>query len=145
MKVSLVWKDKMKFDAPNGSKTASIIFDSSDPEIGGEGKGHTPKEAFLQSLAGCSGMDILHILGKMRAMPDRFYMEVRGDTADKDPRVFTGIEMIYFVEGTTEKDKLLKAVKLSQETYCSLSIMVKKVTEFRYTVILNGEVIGTGN
>jgi putative redox protein len=140
MNVSLEWKEKMQFEAFTDSNEYQVLLDSSLPDIGGEGKGVTPKHLFLQSIAGCTAMDVVHILSRMRAeLPGRFAIQVQGEVADKEPKVFTAIEMIYIVEGNVDANKLIRAVKMSQETYCALSIMVKKVTAFTYRVILNGE------
>jgi len=145
MRVKVNWKDNLRFEARDSLDTVRVHFDSRDTAIGGQGDGQTPKEAFLQSIAGCTGMDVIHILKKMRAvMPDSFYVTVNGETAEKDPMVFTGIDLEYHAGGGTEKEKLLKAVKMSQETYCSVSIMVKKAAPLRYRVVLNGEEIGAG-
>ncbi len=109
-------------------------------EIGGEGRGATPKHLFLQSIAGCTAMDVVHILTKMRTqLPDRFVIQMSGNVAEEEPKVFTDIEMVYNVEGDVDRNKLIRAVKMSQETYCALSIMVKKITDFTYYVMLNGE------
>ena len=91
-------------------------------------------------------MDVIAILRKMHAeMPENFEVKLVGEKAEEYPQVFTSMKMTYIVNGSTDKNKLIKAVKLSQETYCALSIMAKKITDFSYVVLLNGEKILEGN
>lgn len=140
MKVTVVWKEKMQFEGSNDSNSARVAIDITDPALGGEGRGQSPKHMFLQSVAGCTGMDVIHILTRMRTeLPSKFSMEVSGEAAENDPKVFTKIRMTYHVEGKVDREKFLKAVKLSQDTYCSIGIMVKKICDYSYEVYLNGE------
>jgi putative redox protein len=140
MKVTVDWKEKMQFEASNDTNSARMAIDITDPELGGEGKGQSPKQMFLQSLAGCTGMDIIHILKKMRAeLPSKFRIEVSGEVAERDPKVFTKIALTYYVDGNVDPEKLMKAVKMSQDTYCSVGAMVKKVCDYSSEVFLNGE------
>lgn len=142
MNVMVKWIEKMQFEATNDSNNAKAYIDISDPALEGEGKGQSPKQMFLQSLAGCTGMDVVHILKKMRAdLPSEFWMEVRGETAEKDPKVFTRIELAYHVNGPVDAEKLLRAVKMSQDTYCSVGAMIKKICDYSYSLFLNGEKI----
>jgi len=111
--------------------------------MGGEGKGQTPKQLFLQSIAGCTGMDVIFILNRMRAvLPEKFIIEVDAVEKSEDPKVFTKIDLAYRVEGEVDREKLLKAIRLSQETYCSIGAMVKKACELNWSVFLNGEKTG---
>lgn len=142
MNVTVRWLEKMQFEASNDTNDAKAYIDISDPALEGEGKGQSPKQMFLQSLAGCTGMDVVHILKRMRAeLPSEFWMEVRGETAQTDPKVFTRIELLYHVNGPVDEDKLLRAIKMSQDTYCSVGAMIKKICEYSYEVYLNGNKI----
>ncbi|HPA73880.1 MAG TPA: OsmC family protein [Spirochaetota bacterium] len=139
MKVTIDWKEKMQFEASNDANAARMAIDITDPELGGEGKGQSPKQMFLQSLAGCTGMDIIHIMKKMRAaLPAKFSLEVSGETVETEPKVFTKIHLVYHVEGDVDAGKLMKAVNMSQDTYCSIGAMVKKVCDYSWEVYLNG-------
>ncbi len=145
MKVNVAWKEKVQFEGRNEHNNIVIPMDSPDAVFGGENKGPTPKELFLQSIAGCSSIDVISILSKMKAsMPESFVVDVDGEVPEEHPKVFVSISLIYNVKGATEKDKLIKAVTLSQEKYCGLSIMMKKITAFSFKVILNGEEIMSG-
>jgi len=140
MKVTVDWKEKMQFEAYNDTNNARAAIDISDPGLEGEGKGQSPKQMFLQSLAGCTGMDIIHIMKRMRApLPSKLSMDVTGENAETDPKVFTKIRLVYHIEGDVDVKKLMKAVQLSQDTYCSIGAMVKRVCDYTWELYLNGE------
>ncbi|MCX7678452.1 MAG: OsmC family protein [Spirochaetes bacterium] len=133
------WKEKMQFEASNDANNAFAYIDISDPALEGEGKGQSPKQMFLQALAGCTGMDVIHILKKMRQpMPSEFWMEVNGQTTATDPKVFTRVSLSYFINGDVDAEKLLRAISMSQNTYCSIGAMIKKICPLSYEVYLNG-------
>ncbi len=142
MQVAVRWKEKMQFEASNDSNDAIADIDISDPALEGEGKGQSPKQMFLQALAGCTGMDVIYILKRMHVnLPTKFWMEVHGETAETDPKVFTKIELFYHLNGPMEEDKLLRAIEMSQKTYCSLGAMVKRICDYSYEVHCNGKKI----
>ena len=72
-------------------------------------------------------------------MPEHLAMQVSAVAAGMDPKVFTQIDLVYDVRDGTGPERLVGAVKRSQETCCSVSIMVKRICPFRYPVVLNGE------
>jgi len=145
MNVVLKWNEKMQFEGVTEGVNEVVKMDALDPAFGGEKNGTTPKHIFLQSIAGCSAMDIVTILKKMKAdLPDSFEVAVNGDLTEDHPKVFTNISLNYIIKGKTDPKKLIRAVKMSQETYCGLSIMIKKIVEFSYKVTLNEELIHDG-
>ncbi|MCU0847332.1 MAG: OsmC family protein [Spirochaetes bacterium] len=142
MKIIVAWNDKMQFEGSGETVSISAKMDVTDREMGGEGKGQTPKQLFLQSIAGCTGMDVIFMLNRMRAvLPEKFIIEVNAFERDEDPKVFTKIDLTYRVEGDVDRGRLIKAVRLSQDTYCSIGAMVKKACELNWSVFLNGEKI----
>ncbi len=145
MRVFVEWKGNTRFEGSNENNETRVVMDTADPELGGDNTGPTPKQVFLQSIAGCTGVDVVHILRRMRAaMPESFSMSVSAEVADSDPKVFTSVHLVYELTGKTEPDRLVKAVRLSQETYCSVAIMVKRVCPLSYSVVLNGKEVATG-
>ncbi len=102
----------------------SLVIDGS-PDIGGRNLGMRPMELILLGLGGCSAMDVIHILGKGRHPVSDCVIEVSGERAETDPKVFTDIHLHFVVEGSGLKDAVVKrAVDLSAEKYCSASIML---------------------
>jgi putative redox protein len=90
------------------------------------------------AIAGCSGMDIVSILEKMHISHDRFEIMVQGDRASNHPRVFTDIEVIYrFWGNEMPEEKLMRAIQLSMEKYCSVANMIDKVANLTYKLEIN--------
>lgn len=143
MKANVVWKDGMAFDAElEGFK---MVIDAGK-EFGGRGLGPKPKGLTLVSLAGCTSMDVVSILGKMRVSPDIDYFEVATDAviAQEHPKTFKEILVKYIFKGEKlpEKiDKIKHAIELSMENYCGVSATLKPVVKVTYQIIINGQVI----
>jgi len=89
-------------------------------DIGGKDNGPSPMELLLHGAAGCTGIDILLILKKMKVEVEEFKVNVEGERAEDHPRRFEKIKMEYIIKGNGLTDKNVKrAVELSQEKYCS--------------------------
>ncbi len=134
MEINVSWAGKMAFEAVEGDK--KVVMDAM-PEKGGEGKGLSPKKLLLSSLAGCTSMDVIAILRKMRVTPDYFNVKVEATSNEEHPIYFTHIKLIYQFKGEKlSKEKLEKAVSLSQERYCGISYMLGKASDISYEVVL---------
>ena len=125
--VNTRWLDKMAFETEiNGHK---IVIDAL-PEVGGENRGPRPKPFMLAALGGCTGMDVISILNKMRVEVDSFNVRVEGDLTDEFPKHFYKMHVVYeFTGKDLPMDKLKKAVELSEERYCGVSAVYKKTME----------------
>ncbi|NCA85009.1 MAG: OsmC family peroxiredoxin [Clostridia bacterium] len=98
-----------------------------DEKVGGKNLGPRPKALTLASLGGCTGMDVISILRKMRIEPEYFNVAVGAEMTDEHPKYYHKIHIIYSFKGKDlEMDKLEKAVNLSQERYCGVSAMLGK-------------------
>nr|WP_263324647.1 OsmC family protein [Neobacillus sp. Marseille-Q6967] len=119
MELTIKWNDKMAFSGttPSGHE---IKMDAA-AEIGGENTGARPTELLLNAVAGCTGIDIISILQKMRLEPKSFHMDVKGDRADDHPKRFTDIHIHYALEGDLPEEKVVRAIQLSKDKYCSVS------------------------
>jgi putative redox protein len=114
---------QMEFDTEiNGHH---ITLDTSEAS-GGENKGPSPKPLILSSLAGCTGMDVVSLLNKMKVSYSNFNIAVEADLGDEHPRIYTEIRLTYFIK-TEDHDKMQKAVQLSMDKYCGVSAMLSKV------------------
>ena len=133
-KVNVTWMEDMAFEAKvNGH---SIIIDA-DEKVGGKDRGPRPKPLTLVSLAGCTGMDVISILGKMRVKPDFFDVEVEGELTEEHPKYFHTITIKYIFKGKDlPLDKLEKAVNLSQERYCGVSEMLRKSSKLIHEIVI---------
>jgi len=133
MKVTLQrLNDAVHFEAKN-SDGKTIQLDGS-PEIGGEGKGVRPMQALLMSLAGCSSMDVVSLLKKMRQPLEDMRVEVKGQRVDAVPAVFEKIHMQFILKGEIEEEKARKAIGMSVEKYCSVAKMLDKTAEITWGV-----------
>jgi len=106
-------------------------------EHGGSGSGPRPKPLAMVSLAGCTAMDVVSILGKMRVELEDFSVKVEGDLTDEHPKRFTKMHIIYLFKGKDlPLDKLQKAVDLSMERYCGVSATYRKAMEITHEIRL---------
>lgn len=122
--VTTKWLGNMAFESEvNGHK---IVIDAI-PEVGGEDRGPRPKPFMLLALGGCTGMDVVSILGKMRVQVDNFRVIVEGTLTEEHPKHFYKMHVIYeFAGKDLPLDKLQKAIELSEERYCGVSAVYKK-------------------
>ncbi|NLH53369.1 MAG: OsmC family protein [Bacteroidales bacterium] len=133
-KVQLEWLDGMAFEAEvNGHK---IVVDAVE-SVGGRNLGPRPKPLLLASLAGCTAMDVISILEKMRVKVVAFHIEVVAEQTEEHPKVYSQIKILYKFKGKDlPMDKLQKAVDLSQERYCGVSAMLRKASELSFEIIV---------
>jgi putative redox protein len=123
----VLWKSDMAFKASVNDH--EIMLDLGE-DAGGKDQGPRPKPLLLVSLGGCTGMDVISVLKKMRVEPDYFNIKVTGEVTEDHPKHFTKIHLIYEFKGKyLPLDKLQKAIDLSQEKYCGISYTIKQVVE----------------
>jgi len=125
------WVENLKFigDAPSGH---SILMDG-PPEVGGDNVAVRPGELTLVALGGCTAIDVVSMLKKMRVELDSFEVVVDAEPAEEHPRVWTKIHVRYILKGRAiDEAKVKKAIELSEEKYCSVSAMLKKSAELTY-------------
>jgi len=97
-----------------------VVLDTSESG-GGHGAGSNPMELLLMALGGCTGMDIVSILAKMKESYAGFRVELSGDRAEDHPHRFTRIEVDYYLTSDSVlTENVAKAVRLSAEKYCSV-------------------------
>ncbi len=129
------WNGNMHFTCMTESGHR-IDMDAS-PEFGGEDKGYRPKELLLVGLMGCTGMDVVSLLKKMKVENFAFNLKVEYEKSEGHPIIYKKIKLIYLFSSEEDlpKDKIEKAVKLSQEKYCGVSAMLSKSSDVTYEVI----------
>lgn len=134
MKSRVTLKEEMNF---TGELQGFNIMLDADEEFGGKNRGSRPKGLLLTALAGCTAMDVLSILRKMRAEPEEFWVEAEAESVEIDPKVFKSILVTYYIWGkeiTEEKAK--RAIELSLDKYCSVSAMLKPTIKIDYRLVL---------
>lgn len=137
--VNITWNEKISFTVD--SEGHKIVIDSF-PEHGGENKGPRPKPLLLAALGGCTAMDVIAILQKMRVNVDYFNVEVEGTLTNEHPKYYNKIIVKYQLKGEKiNSENVKKAVKLSEENYCGVSAMLRKAVEIESVIEINGEII----
>lgn len=128
------WVGGMAFETDfDGHK---IIVDASE-EVGGNNLGVRPKPLMLVALAGCTGMDVVSIMKKMHVEFDEFSVEVEGITSEDHPKKYVEMTVIYRVKGNNvDREKVEKAVKLSEEKYCGVNAVYKEVIKMNYKIVI---------
>ena len=103
------------------------------PEIGGENLGARPMQMILMALGGCTSMDMLSILKKMREDVKGYKVNVEAERATEHPMVFTKIHIHYILEGNLKKENVEKAIALSMDKYCSVTHMLNKTATITHS------------
>lgn len=131
--VTTIWKENMQFetDNPSGHK---VLIDTSE-DNGGNNSGLAPKAMMLSSLAGCSGLDVVSLLKKMRIIVDDFKMDATGELTEEHPKYYHTVTLNYHFTGTNlDEDKITKAVNLSVEKYCGVMEMFRKFAKINISI-----------
>lgn len=136
MKISLHKKPNsdVHFEAENSLGHTIELYNSSVPNP----KAPSPMELILMGTAGCSSIDIVHILKKQNLEIKNLNVDVEGFRKDTDPKVFHTIKLLVKLEGDIPANKAKRAAQLSFEKYCSVSKMLDATVDIQYQVQLNG-------
>jgi putative redox protein len=133
MKSRIKWVQDVMFVGESGSGH-SVVLDGA-PEAGGRNLGFRPMEMLLLGLGGCSAFDVMMILKRGRENVTDCVVEVDGERAETDPKIFTKIAMRYIVTGRSlDAKKVERAVNLSAEKYCSATAIMAKTAQISHTV-----------
>jgi putative redox protein len=129
MKTTTVWKTGHAFDS--FQHQSKIEIDSAT--------GFGPKALLLTGLAGCSGIDVVDILEKMRVPFADLTIDAEAEQTTDHPKVFKTIHLTYRVKMEEEnREKLKKAIDLSLEKYCGVAAMLKKNSRIEYEIVITG-------
>jgi putative redox protein len=125
MDAKVTWQGRMTFTG-----TADTGFEvplGAHPKVGGDNDGFRPLELMAVSLAGCTAMDVISILGKKRQEVSGYEVKVHTEQADEFPKVFTSAVIEYHVTGKNINEKaVLRAIELSTLSYCPAQAMLAK-------------------
>lgn len=137
--VETQWMGKMQFNALVNEHT--IIMDAPE-RVGGEDNGPIPKPFVLTALSGCTGMDVISILRKQQVEVNDFNIIVSGEISKPHPIVYTSVHLVYEFKGDElHKEAALQAVTDSQEKFCGVSNMLKRIMPVTWDVTYNGVTI----
>ena len=97
---------------------------------GGMDSAPGPKRLMLSSLAGCTGIDVISILEKMKVPFTDFRIDVEARLTDEHPKIYDKVNVTYYIKlAEADQSKMQKAVNLSVEKYCGVMAMFKKFAE----------------
>jgi len=102
------------------------------------GGGATPMELLAVAVAGCTSMDVVSILQKMRQPLEGLRVEVRGEKAEEDPKQFVSLEVVYFIAGAVDEKKVQRAIELSETKYCSVEATLSPAVAITSRYVLEG-------
>ena len=130
VEAKLKWAGGIKFDG----KSAFGLPISTDgtEKAGGTENGYKPTELVMFGLAGCTGVDVVKILEKMRQKLTGMEVEVKATQPDEYPKPFNKIEIKFILRGQgLDKAKVEQAIELSEEKYCAVSLTMKGVANIK--------------
>jgi len=132
--IEVAHKEIMEFKGQvNGH---SVIMDA-EALFGGGDKGPRPKPLLLLSLAGCTGMDVVSLLDKMRVVYSDLQINVEGDLTEEHPKYYNAIRIHYQLKAKeSDLSKIQKAVALSQDKYCGVSYMLAQLAKISFEISL---------
>lgn len=127
----------MKNHSITAKRTSGIAFDievdhfhlltDGPAQVGGQNLGPRPKPLLLSALAGCSGIDVVTILQKMRVDFVAFSIEVNGELTEEMPNLYNRIHLRYILSGQNlPREKVEKAITLSLEKYCGVAETLRR-------------------
>lgn len=131
--VSTQWTQGMSFES--NIDNHKIAIDSA-VQFGGQDKGPSPKKLLLTGLAGCTGMDVVSILQKMRQEMSFFNIIVEADMTEDHPKYYNKINIKYQFKKSDNLDstKVDRAIELSQQQYCGVAFMFRHFAAITHEV-----------
>jgi len=130
--VDMAWTDELAFEADlDGHR---LIVDATK-DAGGNDLGPRPKKLMLAALGGCTGVDVIMILKKMKVEVEAFNVIIEADVTEEHPKHYNKMKVIYQFKGKDlPYDKLERAVKLSEEKYCGVTAVYRKAMEMEVEI-----------
>jgi putative redox protein len=131
MNSTVKWIDNMMMLGISASGHA-VVMDGPE-ELGGKNLGIRPMEMLLLGMGGCTTIDVVSTLKKMRETVRDCRVEISTQRAEEHPKIFTKIHLHFIIKGTDLNDKkVAKAISLSADKYCSASIMLGKTARITH-------------
>ncbi len=116
------------------NETGAVCTFDANAALGGKNKGLTPMQLLAGSLAGCMSIDIVLILQKQKINPKVYQIEIEVKRKEGTPSPFESIHLMFHVDGSVPLDKLERAILLSKEKYCSVSLSLNPSIEISHEI-----------
>jgi len=124
------WTEQFRFNCTgNAGFTVPVDGDSKTA--------NSPTDLVLIALCGCTAYDVVSILQKKREPFTAVEVSAEAEKATQSPRVYTEIKLLYKIRGNVSHKAVEDAVRLSEEKYCSVSIMLSKTAKISYRIELD--------
>lgn len=121
VRVELEWEGGQRFRAAAADHALTVD--------GEQAAGASPMQLMALAIGGCMGIDVAHILGRMRTPPQSLHVSVTGERTDEEPRRFRRIVLSFALSGDVPQDSLVRAIELSRSKYCSAWATVRPDVE----------------
>lgn len=141
MSATMKWIRGMNFEADNRGIKSQM---DATIEHGGQNLAPTPKELVMNAMMGCTAVDVVSTLQKMRQHIDAYTMSIEVEKNEDYPIYFKKAKLVFNLFGDIDPDKLIKVVDASLTKYCGVNYMLSKVCEITYDLYLNEKKIKTG-
>lgn len=129
------WKGRLSFDGTADS--GFTVRMGASPDVGGDNDGFRPVELMLVGLAGCTAMDVISILKKMRQDVTAFEVRAHGERAGEHPRRFLRITLEYVLTGRNiDPAAARKAIDLSATRYCSVQASLDPAIQVEHVLTI---------
>jgi putative redox protein len=134
VQAKLRWSKELSFNA-EVAPGRSLELNSAKEMAGA----FAPMELFLVALAGCTAMDVQWVMNRERQDVDRFEISVKGKRREEDPQYYERIDLEYIIGGrNVTKTAVERAIRLSQDKYCSVRAMLKSNVRLNVTYTILG-------
>lgn len=134
--ITTKWLGNMAFESNNPSGN-NLTIDIAK-EDGGDGQGYRPKALMLAGLAGCSGLDVVSLVKKMKLELAEFTIETIANLTDEHPKYYDAVTIEYHFHGANlDEKKLQKAVDLSVDKYCGVMEMFRRFANLEIKTIFH--------
>ncbi len=131
--VTTIFTKNMTFTA--NSNGHEIVMDTTAVD-GGEDSGPSPKRLMLASLSGCTGMDIVPLLNKMKVTFSHFSIDIDANVTEEHPKIYNRVKITYKIKvSPSDRSKMEKAVSLSQDKYCGVSAMFRAFAKLETEIV----------
>lgn len=130
--VELKWLEDLVFEVDTDGQKVMIDANMDQSE---EPRGLRPKALMMVSLAGCTAIDVVDILNKMRVKIEGMTISIEGNLRDELPKDYLSMHVIYVFKGhDLPMEKLERAVELSKEKYCGVSATLVRAIDLTYEI-----------
>ena len=137
MQITILYDGQMRWKHTDEATSITTVMDGKKAE-GGLEEGPSPKELVLHGLAGCTGLDVVAILGKKKVAFERFSIDVSAEQNKTHPVIFKTIHIHYrFTGDPADRPHFERAIELSKNQFCGISAMLAQSAEITWELTIS--------